>query len=86
MRPTKIFTKANLIKIKALADNGFGAAQIAQAIGSTPSSVRTMCCIMKIKLGRAKGFGCSTKRIISNVSEVSFFELDRHARQRDISV
>jgi hypothetical protein len=35
MRPTKIFTKANVIKIKALADNGFGALQIAHAMIDT---------------------------------------------------
>jgi hypothetical protein len=35
MRATKIFTKANVIKIKFMADNGFGSAQIADAIGST---------------------------------------------------
>jgi hypothetical protein len=88
MRPTKIFTKANVIKIKTLADNGFGAVQIAHAIGSTPGSVRTWCHRMKIKLGRTKGFGCSAAEpcIISNVSEASFLELDRHARQRKISV
>jgi hypothetical protein len=55
MRPTKIFTKANVIKIKALADNGFGALQIADTIGSTPGSVCVMCSKMKIKLGRTKG-------------------------------
>jgi hypothetical protein len=87
MRATKIFTEANLIKVRALADNGFGAVQIAHAIGSTPGSVRNMCGKMKIKLGRTKGFGCGAEPcIISNVSEASFFELDRHARQRDISV
>jgi hypothetical protein len=87
MRATKIFTEANLIKIRVLADNGSGALQIAHAIGSTPGSVRNMCGKMKIKLGRSKGFGCGAEPcIISNVSEASFFELDRHARQRDISL
>ena len=87
MRPTKIFTDANVIKIKALADNGFGSVQIAHAIGSTPASVRTWCHKMKIKLGRAKGFGCSAAEqcIISNISEASFLELDRQARQREMS-
>ena len=76
MRATKIFTKANVIKIKSMADNGFGSAQIADAIGSTPGSVRCMCSKMKIKLGRTKGSGCSAKpRIISKVSEASFLEL-----------
>jgi hypothetical protein len=86
MRPTKIFTNANVLKIKALADNGFGAVQIAHAIGSTPASVRNRCSKMKIKLGRTKGFGCSAEQcIISNISEASFIELDRHARQREMS-
>ena len=87
MRPTKIFTNANVIKIRALADNGFGAVQIAHAIGSTPASVRNRCSKMKIKRGRTKGCGCSAEPcIISNISEASFLELDRHARQRKISV
>ena len=87
MRPTKTFTKANLLKIKVMADNGFGAVPIAHAIGSTPASVRNKCSEMKIKLGRTKGTDCSAERfIISVVSEASFLELDRHARQREISV
>jgi hypothetical protein len=74
MRPTKIFTKGNVIKIKALADHGFGAIQIAHAIGSTPGGVRAMCCKIKIKLRRTKGFGGSAKPcIIFDVSEASFF-------------
>jgi len=73
MRATKIFTEANLIKIRVLADNGSGALQIAHAIGSTPGSVRNMCGKMKIKLGRSKGFGYGAEPcIISNVSEASF--------------
>jgi AraC-like DNA-binding protein len=76
MRATKIFTKANVIKIRFMADNGFGSAQIADAIGSTPGSVRCMCSKMEIKLGRTKGSGCSAKpRIISKVLEASFLEL-----------
>jgi hypothetical protein len=87
MRPTKIFTNATVLKIKALADNGLGAVQIAHAIGSTPASVRVKCSKMKIKLGRTTGFGCSAEPcIISNISEASFLELDRYARQREISV
>jgi hypothetical protein len=87
MRPTKIFTNANVIKIKALADKGFGAIQIAHAIGSTPASVRNRCSKMKIKLGRPRSCACSAEpSIISNVSAASFLELDRQARQRGIPV
>jgi hypothetical protein len=85
MKPTKIFTKVNIIKIKALADNGFGSVQIAHDIGSTPGSVRVICSKMKIKLGRAKGYASSAKPYVK-VSEASFLELDRHARQKKISV
>jgi hypothetical protein len=48
MRATKIITKANVIKIRFVADNGFGSAQIADAIGSTPGSVRCMCSKMTV--------------------------------------
>jgi hypothetical protein len=87
MRPTKIFTNATVLKIKELADDGFGSVQIAHDIGSTPGSVRVICSKMKIKLGRAKGYASSAKPyVISKVSEASFLELDRHARQKKISV
>jgi hypothetical protein len=87
MRPTKIFTHANVIKIKALAANGLGSVQIAHAIGSTPASVRNRCSKMKIRLGSRKSSAHNAEPcIISNVSEASFIELDRHARQREISV
>jgi len=87
MRPTKIFTHANVIKIKALAANGLGSIQIAHAIGSTPASVRNRCSRMKIKLGGKKGSARGAEPcIISNVSEASFIVLHRHAKQRQISV
>jgi len=87
MRATKIFTEANLIKIRVLADNGSGALQIAHAIGSTPGSVRNMCGKMKIKAGPLERLWL-WRRAVHNFQRFrgEFFELDRHARQRDISL
>jgi hypothetical protein len=34
----KIFTEANMIKVKTMAEEGYGAAQIAYEIRSTPGS------------------------------------------------
>jgi hypothetical protein len=54
MRRTKIFTNENVLKIKALADNGFGSVQIAHDIGSTPGSVRVICSQNENKAGTRK--------------------------------
>jgi hypothetical protein len=81
MRATKIFTQANIMLVKSMADQGLGAAWIASTIGSTPGSVRVMCSKMKIKLGRTRGV---TPWITCKVSEASFLELNRYARQRKV--
>ena len=87
----KIFTKANLIKIRTMAEQGYGAAHIAHEIRSTPGSVRVMCSNMKIKLrhtrGSKGGSSCSVRRWITfKVSEETFLELDRYAKQKGIPV
>ena len=83
MKTTKIFTQANIMMIKTMADKGLGAAQIASTIGSTPGSVRVMCSKMKIKIGRTRS---ETPWITCKVSEAGFFELNRYARQREVQL
>jgi hypothetical protein len=83
----KIFTEENMIKVKTMAEQGYGAAQIAYEIKSTPGSVRVMCSNMKIKLRHTKFSSNSPMRwVTSKVSESTFLELDRYARQREMPV
>ena len=83
----KIFTKANLIKIRTMAEQGYGAAHIAHEIRSTPGSVRVMCSSMKIKLRHSRGSNWIPRRWITfKVSEETFLELDRYAKQKGIPV
>jgi len=83
----KIFTKANLIKMRTMAEQGYGAAHIAHEIKSTPGSVRVMCSNMKIKLRHTRGSSWIPRRWITfRVSETTFLQLDRYARQREMPV
>ena len=52
MQVARIFTPTNLCRIQRMALEGSSAIEIAQAIGSTPGSVRVVCCQHKIKIGR----------------------------------
>jgi IS30 family transposase len=54
-RRSDIFTPAAVRMIRRLAEQGQSAAEIAEAIGSTPGSVRVKCCRLKIRLRRARG-------------------------------
>ena len=48
----RIFTPTTIEIIRGLANQGKSAAEIADAIGSTPASVRVKCCQLKIKISR----------------------------------
>jgi hypothetical protein len=48
----RVFTPPNIERMRAMAAEGRTAFEIAQAIGSTPASVRVKCCALKISLGR----------------------------------
>jgi IS30 family transposase len=50
--PGRIFTPENLLRIRRMAGDGCSAIEIANSIGSTPGSVRVVCCHHKIKIGR----------------------------------
>jgi hypothetical protein len=50
----RIFTPHNLLRIRRMAEEGRSAIEIAKSIGSTPASVRVMCCHHKIKIGRGQ--------------------------------
>jgi IS30 family transposase len=48
----RIFTPYNLFRIQQMAEDGCSTIEIANSIGSTPGSVRVVCCRHKIKFGR----------------------------------
>lgn|SRR5262249_27759185 len=58
----RVFTSQNLILMREMAARGCSAPEIAEAIGSTPSSVRVKCSQQKIRLKRGRGPGRLLKR------------------------
>ncbi len=52
LRSGRIFTPQNIARMREMAENGCSAAAIAQAIGSTPASVRVLCSHHKIRIKR----------------------------------
>src|SRR5262249_19911977 len=53
-KKNRIFTPDNLLRIRQMAAEGSSSFEIAESIGSTPASVRVMCCQHKIKIGRSR--------------------------------
>lgn len=53
----RIFTADNLLRIRKMAAEGSSSFEIAEFVGSTPASVRVMCCQHKIKIGRRRHAG-----------------------------
>jgi len=56
-RNGRVFTSQNLTLIREMAARGCSARNIAEAIGSTPASVRVKCSQQKIRLKRGRGPG-----------------------------
>jgi hypothetical protein len=51
----RIFSQQNIARMRRMAENGSSAFGIAQALGSTPGSVRVMCSRYAIPLKRRRG-------------------------------
>lgn len=51
----RVFTTENLLLVREMAARGCSAREIAEVIGSTPSSVRVKCSQQKIRLKRGRG-------------------------------
>ena len=51
-----IFSSDNLLLIRQMAAEGRSSIEIAKSIGSTPGSVRVVCCHYKIKLARGRRY------------------------------
>ena len=54
-RTRRIFTPNNLLRMRQMAGEGSSSIEIAACLGSTPGSVRVMCCYHKIKFSRGQG-------------------------------
>jgi hypothetical protein len=65
MRPVRIFTPDNLLRIRQMAGEGSSAIEIAKSIGSTPGSVKNICCRYKIKIRRG---GESARNVLSKLA------------------
>jgi hypothetical protein len=64
MPPHKtVFTPTAIEIIRGLADQGKSAAEIADAIGSTPASIRVKCCQLKIKISKRGRPGSTRSRL-----------------------
>lgn len=53
-RTARIFAPDNLLRIQQMAAEGGSSIEIAKIIGSTPASVRVMCCHHKIKISHGR--------------------------------
>jgi len=53
-RNPRIFTSENLALMRHIAEQGGSSLEIAKTMGSTPASVKVMCCRHKIRLKRGR--------------------------------
>ena len=62
-RPVR-FTPDNLLRVRQMAAEGNSSIEIAKSLGSTPASVKNVCCRHKIKLPRRRR---SIKNVLSKL-------------------
>lgn len=79
-RQPAIFTPTAVEIIRGLARQGRSAPEIADAIGSTPASVRAKCSLLKIRLRRGRP-GIAKQRLVVYLRPADYDALERKARQ-----
>ena len=84
MRQARVFTPDNLLHLRQMAAEGRSAIEIAEFIGSTPASVRVVCCHNKIKLGRPRRRSMSS-HVLAVLPESLAIEFHRKAEDLKIS-
>jgi len=67
---SRVFTTQNLILLRQMAAQGYSAREIAEVIGSTPSSVRAKCSEEKIRLKHGRRQGRSQQLLAEHLAEV----------------
>jgi len=86
MRPVSIFTPDNLLRIRHMAGEGSSAIEIANSIGSTPASVKNICCRYKIKIRRrGRSVGNVLSRLVAHLPASLSIEFHRKAEDLHIS-
>ena len=85
----QVFTTTAVEIIRGLADQGRSASEIADAVGSTPGSVRVKCSQFKIKLRRSRISGLATtahdlpmQRLATHLSPKTYRALRRKAHHK----
>ena len=66
----RVFTLQNLALMRRMAARGCSAREIAEIIGSTPSSVRVKCSQQKIRLRRGRGPGRAVRHYADRPDEL----------------
>ena len=83
-RHRHIFTPTAVEVVRGLARQGRSASEIANAVGSTPASVRVKCSQLKIKLRRGRR-GVLKQRLVIYMRPADYAALERKARQLQTS-
>jgi hypothetical protein len=88
--PRRVFTPATIRIIRNLANEGKSSAEIAHVIGSTPGSVRIVCCHLKIRLlGRRRHSSTvpnlGERRLVIYMRPDDYTHLERRAALRQKS-
>ena len=73
----RVFTSQNVALMGQMAEQGCSARQIAEAIGSTPSSVRVKCSHRKIRLKRGRGRGRAGQPVVLEQVERPLQEINK---------
>jgi hypothetical protein len=87
-----VFTPTAIAILRRLADEGRSAAEIAEAIGSTPASVRVKCCHLKVRLrpgrsisSRPKTYQAQAQTLLVNMDQATYLNFRQKAAQMRIS-
>jgi hypothetical protein len=85
MRPVR-FTPDNLQRLRQLATEGKSSIEISKLMGSTPASVKNVCCRHKIKLSRARrSIENTLSKLVAHLPAPLSIEFHRKAEHLQIS-
>src|SRR5262249_48263579 len=80
------FTPDNLLRVQQLAAEGLSSIEIAKSMGSTPASVKNVCCRHKIKIPRRRRSMRNTlSELVAHLPTSLSAEFHRKAEQLQLS-
>jgi hypothetical protein len=86
IRPVR-FTPDNLLRVQQLAAAGLSSIEIAKSMGSTPASVKNVCCRHKIKIPRKRRSVSNTlSKLVAHLPASLSADFHRKAEQLQLSV